>query len=367
VAMIQDILADFPFDCEASRANAVAMLLLPIVRPLITGPTPLAAIVAPQAGTGKSMLASICAILATGHNYLLPWKREERENEVTISAAMLAQQTVMVLDNVVGILGSGVLCSALTSANFQGRVMGSSTMFNVPVTCTWIATANNLRLGDDMSRRVYKIRMDAKSSKPMQREGFRHPRLLDYVTQHRGELVHALLIIARYWFCLGCPRARVVPLGSFESWHVVMASILKAAGIDGFMGNLQEVLGKDEAVEQWTTFMEALSDTFDGIEFRVSDVVSKCSDPLRQCGQAAPDDRPAVPQPPGDAVRRGRIVFGEGGQDARERAGLGGKERSGTMSAIQRWIWLAGAGCTASCTRGKTSRCRADRRRPQRP
>ncbi len=279
VYAVLDVIQDFPFDSQASRANAVAMMLLPVIRPLITGPTPLAAIVAPQAGTGKSMLASIAAIIATGHNYLLPYKREERENEVTISAAMFGQQPVIVLDNVVGVLGSGVLCSALTSANFQGRIMGSSTMFNVPVTCTWIATANNLRLGDDMSRRVYKIQMDAKSSKPMQREDFRHPRLLDYVSEHRGELVHALLMIARFWFCQGKPRAKVTPLGSFESWHSTMASILENSGIQGFMGNLSETLNRDESQDQWTIFMEALEERWpDGVEFRVSDVVSACQD-----------------------------------------------------------------------------------------
>jgi hypothetical protein len=276
--LVYDVIADFPFEGSASLANAMALLLLPVIRPLITGPTPLACITAPQAGTGKSKLASVCSILATGSEGLLPWKREERENEVTISAAMLSQQPVLILDNVVGVLGSGVLCSALTSTQFQGRVMGTSTMFSVPVVCAWICTANNLRLGDDMGRRVYKIQMDAKSATPMQREDFRHPRLLDYVLENRGALVRALLVMARYWFCIGQPRAKVVPLGSFESWHVVMASILEACGIRGFMGNLSETLNKDENQEQWTTFMEALDETFSGDAFKVADVLSRISD-----------------------------------------------------------------------------------------
>jgi hypothetical protein len=287
--LILDVINEFPFDGEPSKANAVAMLLLPVIRPLINGPTPLACIVAPQAGTGKTKLASICAILATGFNHVLPWKREERENEVTISAAMFAQQPVMILDNVVGVLGSGVLCSALTSENFQGRIMGSSNMFNVPVVCAWIATANNLRLGDDMDRRVYTIRMDAKSAKPMLREDFKHPRLLEYVSENRGRLVHALLIMTRYWFCLGRPRAKnVVPLGSFESWHVVMASILETCGVEGFMGNIQETLGKDEYSEQWTVLMEAMFDSFEGEKFMVQDVVSRCLDSQYSMKEALP-------------------------------------------------------------------------------
>src|SRR5262249_48450618 len=40
-AMLDELLCDFPFVGEAGKANAVAMLLLPYVRPMIAGPTPL--------------------------------------------------------------------------------------------------------------------------------------------------------------------------------------------------------------------------------------------------------------------------------------------------------------------------------------
>ncbi|HEY1759643.1 MAG TPA: hypothetical protein VGG72_29990 [Bryobacteraceae bacterium] len=40
--MIQDILVDFPFVDDASRANAIAAMLTPICRPAIRGATPLA-------------------------------------------------------------------------------------------------------------------------------------------------------------------------------------------------------------------------------------------------------------------------------------------------------------------------------------
>lgn len=272
---IQDIICDFPFADKASWANTLAAIILPMARSVILGPTPLCIIEAPAAGTGKSMLAQIVSILATGTPDLLAWKDEERENEVSITASLLAQRPVVVLDNVTGILGGGSLCAAITSATVNVRVMGTSSMRTVDVRCAWVATANNVRIGDDMSRRIYRIRLDAKTAQPMQRTGFKHAQLLDYVAANRARLVVACLTIVRNWFERGCPRTKVVPLGSFESWHITMAGILSAAGIDGFLANLQEYLGRDGSTDEWETFLEGLDQEFDDVAFTVSDITKK--------------------------------------------------------------------------------------------
>src|SRR5207247_1615403 len=51
--LLDELLGDFPFRDDASRAHALAAMLLPFVRDLIDGPTPLHAIDAPTPGTGK--------------------------------------------------------------------------------------------------------------------------------------------------------------------------------------------------------------------------------------------------------------------------------------------------------------------------
>ncbi|MCL4299474.1 MAG: bifunctional DNA primase/polymerase [Anaerolineae bacterium] len=55
--LLDDILGDFPFVDEAAKANALALMLLPFVRPYIDGPTPNHIIEAPTEGTGKTLLA----------------------------------------------------------------------------------------------------------------------------------------------------------------------------------------------------------------------------------------------------------------------------------------------------------------------
>jgi len=64
--LLDSLLGDFPFADQASRANALALLLLPFVRPLIDGPTPLHLIEAAKPGTGKGLLADVVHAIATG-------------------------------------------------------------------------------------------------------------------------------------------------------------------------------------------------------------------------------------------------------------------------------------------------------------
>jgi len=60
-----ELLGDFPFDTQASKTNALALLLEPFVRPLIPV-APLHLLEAPSRGTGKGLLANVVSIVVTG-------------------------------------------------------------------------------------------------------------------------------------------------------------------------------------------------------------------------------------------------------------------------------------------------------------
>lgn len=66
--ILDDLLVDFPFTSDADRAHAVALFLLPFVRELIAGPTPLHLIEAPVMGSGKSLLAEVLLLPALGES-----------------------------------------------------------------------------------------------------------------------------------------------------------------------------------------------------------------------------------------------------------------------------------------------------------
>src|ERR1019366_2314257 len=189
---------DFPFANKASRANAIASMLTPVVRPAIDSPTPLALYDAPQAGTGKTLLAEVVPIISTGRaaeTFSAPNDPEEWRKKIT--TALSTRTTMVVIDNVVRRLDSDALCMALTATTISDRQFRTFDRIVLPVKCAWIATGNNIQLGGDMPRRCSWIRLDARESQPSRRTGFRPAGLRSWVREHRGELIVALLTIAR--------------------------------------------------------------------------------------------------------------------------------------------------------------------------
>jgi len=276
--LLDSAIGDFPFADDASRANALASLLTPLVRPAINSPTPLALYDAPQAGTGKTLLAEVVAMIATGRpaeTFSAPTDPEEWRKKIT--TALASGRNVVVIDNLIHRLDSDSLCMALTTTTYTDRLFRTFEPIVLPVKCAWVATGNNIQLGGDMPRRCYWIRLDAKQSQPFRRTGFRHANLRAWVTEHRGELIAALLTIARYWFLQGRPTPKTVrPLGSFEAWCATIGGMLETAGIEGFLKNTDTMFEQaDSEAAQWESFLLTLLDLFDGQLFRVTDVVEK--------------------------------------------------------------------------------------------
>ena len=209
VDMISEVIADFPFVDESSRVNAIASMLTPVCRPAIKGPTPLALYDATTQGTGKTLLSEVVSLITSGREgALFSAPRDAEEWRKQLTSVLREGSTVVVIDNVNYRLDSGDLCKALTETTHGDRILGQSQTLNLPVRCAWIVTGNNIQLGGDMPRRCYWIRMDAKCSKPFQRTGFKHKRLKEYVLKHRGELLAALLTLARAWFVAGRPEPK---------------------------------------------------------------------------------------------------------------------------------------------------------------
>jgi hypothetical protein len=291
VGLIDELLCDFPFDSDASRANAIALLLEPLLRPAIAGPVPLALIDAISFGTGKSLLCEVLALLATGHPAAMstaPGSEDEMRKRIT---AMLLAGTVFVfIDNVVGHLRSESLAAAITSTTWKDRLLGRTEMLELPQRAIWVATGNNLQVRGDLPRRCFWIRLDAKVTRPWLRDGFRHENLTGWVAEHRGRLLHALLTLCRAWWAAGCPPAETRPLGTFERWTSVTAGVLEHAGIAGFLGNLERMYEEvDAEADQWEGFLEAWRETF-AEAVTTAEVRRKLDYSGNALAQAAPDD-----------------------------------------------------------------------------
>jgi hypothetical protein len=274
MALLDEMLADFPWTDGASRANAIAALLTPITRSAISGPTPLALIDAPAAGTGKSLFVELISIITTGEAARMSaCPREPDEWRKAITASLLDGCAVVVFDNVGRALDSPDLCRALTAETWADRELGSHRQLTLPVKCSWFATGNNVAIGGDMARRCYRIRLDAKTSRPYARGGFKVENLREWVACRRGELLAALLTLSRAWFLAGRPPGTVKPIGSFESWTAVTGGILGYAGVEGFLGNWSEMHAEiDEESQSLENFLLALREVFSSDPFTAGEI-----------------------------------------------------------------------------------------------
>jgi DNA polymerase-1 len=239
--LLNDLLVDFPFVSAADRAHAVGLLLLPFVRELIDGPTPLHMIEAPTEGSGKGLLAAVALLPAVGERVgLLAPGRDADEWRKSITSVLRAGHQAVLIDNITRPLDSAELAAALTATTWEDRLLGRSELLRLPVRCVWVATANNPVFSRELARRTVRIRIDPKVDMPWKRCGFKHPALVAWARQHRGELVWAALTLTQNWLARGRPAPSVPGLGSFEAWTSVVGGILASAGIDGFLDNLDE-------------------------------------------------------------------------------------------------------------------------------
>jgi putative DNA primase/helicase len=258
--LMDDLLGDFPFDGEASKAHALAAILLPFVRELVHGPTPLHLFTAPTPGSGKGLLVDIVSLIATGRPAsMVSMPRDDEEMRKRITAQLRRGTPMVVLDNINAKLDSAALCSALTATEWEDRILGVSEMTApLPNRAVWAATANNPELSLDIARRTVTCRLDPGLERPWERDGFRHPDLRTWVLTHRGELVSAALTLVRLWLVEGAPRLEHPPIGSFEGWAEVMAGVLGMARVPGLLMNYRDAY---EAASQdagdWLTFVEA--------------------------------------------------------------------------------------------------------------
>lgn len=231
VAVLLDVVVNFPFEAPEHRSAWLAGLLTPLARFAFTGPAPLFLIDANVRGAGKSLLAQVIGRIATGRDMpASSYTNDGDETRKRITAIALAGDLLVLLDNIEGTLGNAALDRALTATRWCDRMLGRLEEINLPLSVAWFATGNNVRITGDTLRRTLHVRLDVLAEKPEERTGFAHPDLLAWVTANRGELLAAALAILSGYLRAGRPDMGLVPMGSFEGWSAVVRSAVVWAG-----------------------------------------------------------------------------------------------------------------------------------------
>lgn len=254
----QEWLADFPFLDDSSRAHAIAVPITAVAREMINGPTPLFAVDAPTAGTGKGLLAAGIGVIVTGRPPPVTTEtRSDEELRKRITALLCTGVPLVLFDNIKHRLDSGTLAALLTAPTWSDRLLGKNQTVELLIRTVWLATGNNLQLGNEIVRRTVWIRLDAKVDRPWERANFRHADLIAWLRRHRHELVWACLVLVQNWIAQGRREWDGRLLGSYEAWSSLVGGVLQAAGVHGFLANREELYARADAeTQEWRAFVE---------------------------------------------------------------------------------------------------------------
>jgi hypothetical protein len=231
-ASLEHAVCDSPFGTPAHLSAWVAAIATPVSRFAFEGPSPLFLFDAPTAGSGKTLLARVASIIATGNEpSKFNWSSGEESEQRKLITTIAAQgERIVLLDNLIGELGGSALCDALTATRWSDRLLKENRSYDGPLNSTWFATGNNTRLGPDMHRRVLHVRLEPNQERPEERADWTHPNLLEWARQHRADLLRAMLIILRAYHVAGRPRVQLRPWGSYEGWSAAVRAPLVWAG-----------------------------------------------------------------------------------------------------------------------------------------
>lgn len=317
---VRDVFCDFPFAGDAHEGAALAALMTVLVRPCIDGPTPMFIVDATTRGSGKGLLTDVVSLTATGRTAPIMPQTSDEEFEKRVTALLLRGATLGVIDNVARPLGGAAMDAMLTADIWSGRRLGASTITEIPNRITWIATGNNVALRGDMPRRCLRVYLVPDTERPEERTGFAHPDLAAWTLKNRGELVAAVLTIARGYIAAGRPEVPGAEFGSFGRWRTAVRDPLVWAGAPDPLTTISELREEaDVELSAWCRVVDGIVEVAGEEPFGVGQVLEAMgagagngrSDALQALAELCGTDSPTARQV---AARlrsiKGRIISG---------------------------------------------------------
>lgn len=295
LALLLDLVVDVKFESPIHKAAWLAALLTPLARFAFDGPAPLFLFDANIRGAGKGLLCHIIGLIVLGH--LMPtstYTHNSDELRKQITAAVMAGDPVVLLDNIDGQFGNGSLDRALTSTRWRDRVLGTNNRIDLPLTCVLFGTGNNIVIAADTARRVVHCRLDVLTDKPEDRDGFKYPDLLGHVRANRPQLLSAAMTILRAFLCADKPGAAPKPpMGSFEGWSGLVRKCVVWVGLpDPCAGRDRMVLFSDSSRDDLSQLLAAWGGFVkQGEGLVIAEMIEYLYPPP---GKDAPTDEPSV-------------------------------------------------------------------------
>jgi hypothetical protein len=290
LAEIKHLLRAFPFISDTDGSVAVAMYLTALVRRILSA-APIFLINAPTPGTGKGLLVSGAAIIATGR--VAPattWTVDEAENEKRLISSLISGDAVLLLDNVTAPLCGDFICSLATETECSPRLLGGNIKPRLPTNVLVAATGNNIKVKGDMTRRAIRCTLDSGEEHPEKRKigwDFKAAALAD-----RPALVTAVLTVLSAW--LSVPAAergalvdKLEPFGSFDEWTALIRGALVWLGEADPVAKRGDLLDDDTETASMQQMIAAWNASLNLRELYEADAGQEDNDLLRQAINAA--------------------------------------------------------------------------------
>lgn len=228
--VLRDVFDEFEFEDASDRGAAIAFLLSCVGRRAYDGSTPLVLVDANTPGAGKGTLVAMVHAIATGDPApMFGPPRSADETRKRITSALARGQSLLVLDNAVGVLASPEIAHAITSPIYQDRLLGKNTVFEAPMNLVIALTGNNIGVTDELARRTLRIRILSTDDRLGER-AFERRDPVRWAQEHRGSILHAAFTILRASASATLPIPTLPPWNSFESWSMLVRSAVVLAG-----------------------------------------------------------------------------------------------------------------------------------------
>jgi hypothetical protein len=296
---LMEAMKTIPFVDACDASVAVSLMLTSLVRRSLPS-APMGAITAPTPGSGKTLIADCISILATGAEVpAMQYAATDEEAEKVALSILMQGLPVVLIDNIERPLSGAWLCSILTSAMHQGRILGRNDMVSVPTTTLFLATGNRLVIQGDLRTRALLCRIDPKHEKPEERKF--ETELRDVFARDRVRLVVAALTLIRAYLHGGERSSVFRPWGRFERWSQFCREPLMWLGLPDPCDSYNLIAQDDPERQEHIQMMAAWADTFHGepVTARkvIDDSVLDANRPLRDVLDGCAKDRGGVLSP----------------------------------------------------------------------
>ncbi|MEO0605147.1 MAG: hypothetical protein AAF211_27200, partial [Myxococcota bacterium] len=240
--LLDQALADFHFKEDADRVNFIGAALTTLTMPNWGRGHPFLAINGNKPGVGKSTLARLLGVLAEGREpSSISWLPDDNEFEKQIATRVEAGDRVVVIDNAKTrkAIQSAVLERCITDTRLNFRRLGSNTAISRPQNdLLFCLTMNLTQLGADLRRRALPVNLEL--DEQVRNARYAMDDVVGWAIEHRLGLLGELAGMVARWLEAGRPVPEDVARHSTsQAWASTMDGILRHAGLEGFLSNLE--------------------------------------------------------------------------------------------------------------------------------